>query len=152
MLLSLWPPWFSSYSFLLSSLAALGMAQKRFTGIFVQPLILYLLLLLPLSLLTGPHPLSIVCNLFLLPVIGIVLFPLAILSLISDLALSITEFFLEKLHALLAFVGGHTLPSETTSFEMSPWLWLYFLACYFFLTENPNYFSTQNQKKSYDLK
>ncbi|MGE0633890.1 MAG: ComEC/Rec2 family competence protein, partial [Pseudobdellovibrionaceae bacterium] len=123
LLLCSYPLWLNSISFLLSSLAALGMAQNYFKTPAKKAVTLYLLMCPPLYFLATPHPISILCNLFLLPVVGVILFPLALFTVFFSWLLPVSEFFFEKFHSCLDYISDH-LPSSATTTQSPPWLWV----------------------------
>lgn len=140
LLLTIYPIWFSSFSFILSSLAALGMAQNKWAAPGPKAIVLYVLLFPPLYFISAPHPLSILCNLLLVPVVGLVLFPLALLTCVLPFLTSTTEYFFAVFHGVLSFVTKHLPMKNDVVVDLPLWIWIYFVLCFF-------YFSIDEKKR-----
>ncbi len=107
--LCLFPQWIHSFSLLLSWAASLAISCCQEFGGTIQRLILTQLaifcMLFPLLCqIQTPHPLSILMNLILGPVLGIALLPLAILAVFSSTALFVMESLLGGLRLFLEMI------------------------------------------------
>ena len=136
--LFLFPHWGQSYSFLLSWCASLALAcisdhqwpQKPLE----QATFIYGFFLYPLSFISHPHPLAILFNALISPLVGFLLFPLALAGLVfpflrksMDFLLSLFLQSLDSLSASLSIVKKDMIFGEASLLP----LWIYLLVAHF---------------------
>lgn len=86
--LSLFPNWFSSLSFLLSWLASLGLSL---TTNSLKSALVFIIMFPALLPLQAPHPLSVLCNMIIAPLINLLLFPLTSLTFLVHWVTVLTD-------------------------------------------------------------
>ena len=131
-LLVIFPSWWSSLSFLLSWSAALALSfplPPRVSStpqkILLRQLLIFWLLLPLLSLFTSPHPLSVLVNFFLVPLLSALLIPY---SLLAQLAPAWTDPGLDHLLHFLELLALELRqsPSNLLAHSLARlWLWLF---------------------------
>ena len=132
------PHWSQSYSFILSWCASLALAfisdHQWPSKPLEQGAFIYGFFLFPLSLISHPHPLAIVFNVFITPLVGILLFPFAILGIFLPFFMDFIDlflsFFLRSLENL-----SFELPLIRKDFSSNPFsylpLWIYLFTAHF---------------------
>ena len=132
------PEWVESFSFMLSWGASLAIASSQClfskSNLLIRNTIIYILLLPFLVQLSIPHPLSILCNTLLGPILSQLLFPITLLGYfvplvrpLVDLLLSSIEWTLLTIHPYLPFASV-----KVNHFPIK-WLWGYLIGLHFVL-------------------
>ncbi|MCB0348699.1 MAG: ComEC/Rec2 family competence protein [Bdellovibrionales bacterium] len=140
--LTMFPDWLSSLSFQLSILCAFAISlAKKYTDFWI-----YLTLFPALLILGNYHPLSILINLSLGPLLGLLLFPLSALSFVIPNLYLCVDLIWDLLIKVLTLVSGYLKSDSSNVVKYSPLiLWLYII-CLWFLGKN-NFYA--NRKSTY---
>lgn len=135
LILSLNPNWIFSLSFLLSCFASLGLSasfllkkSNPVTQLFNTQILIYFFILIPLSFIQIPHPITVVFNLVFASLIGWIIFPLCILAalipkfvIIFDLLVSFIILLITRLSdSIPVYVSNSLVPYK--------YLWLILFA------------------------
>ena len=137
-LLILFPDWWSSLSLVMSWCAALALGltplfkiKNKVAAFIVTNSIIFLFMLLPLWGVGALHPLSIVYNIMLAPVVSFILLPLAFLSVLIHPLLSVFDFTLSHFQTSLKIFSEPVFASSTHSLPIQ-YLWMWIFACHLF--------------------
>jgi competence protein ComEC len=134
--LILFPAWWQSMSFQMSWCAALalsipgilGLSSRSWKGALLAQGLIYVVMLPLLWGWGSLHPLGILCNLILAPVVALVLLPLSFLAIFHEYLRSAFAFVLNIFESLLKAVAEPIaiphLPALPTA---TLWLWILFL-------------------------
>lgn len=125
------PNWINSLSFFLSWICALTLSIKTESS-FYKSLLIYLGVLPALSSFGSPHPFSIIMNLIFTPIIGTIVFPLAIAASFFECLNIVFNIFWEFLFQFLD-ICSRFMPTLATLPIPLRWLWLSLLIFHFFL-------------------
>lgn len=130
-LLLLFPNWLSSYSFLLSWGCALAVSVRS-KGVIRKQITLYVTLLPFLLPLSAPHPYSIILNLFITPLFGLLIFPLGIFHFAIPQVTSVLDLAWLYLVKGLEHVSKYMPPFEPM--QLPKWgLWIYLIGIHFLI-------------------
>lgn len=131
--LCLFPEWWNSLSLLMSWCAALALCwtsvlriRENFWRTFLSQLAIFLFMSLPLLGIGNLHPLSVIFNLLLAPVVSFVLLPLAFLSVLIHPLLKVFDFVMRLFSTALQFFSEPitVAAGERASIEYL-WLWIF---------------------------
>ena len=99
--------WFDSFSFLLSWSAALGISfSAKSKNLLVKNVCIYLVMFPVLMNISTPHPMVILINTVMLPIFGLVFFPLTLLTLALNFISPVTDFIWKYFLLLLDFLSN----------------------------------------------
>ncbi len=100
--------WFDSFSFMLSWSAALGISLSgKHKNILVKNTCIYLVMLPVLANISTPHPMVILINAVILPIFGMIFFPLTLLSIIFNFIAPITDIAWSYLLSFLSILSNN---------------------------------------------
>lgn len=140
--LSISNPWENSYSLLLSYAAAVAMDLSKTKNSLLKNTIIYILILPFLLPMNAPHPLSILSNMTLAPLIGTIYFPLSFVAYLIPYSYKLIDPLWKTLIETCNLLG-----SELQSLEQMP-VALPILWCIVFTF---NFYGiTKNKKGFYD--
>lgn len=123
--------WKNSYSLLLSYVASLSLTLSKNKNILKTNCYIYLTLLPFLLPLSAPHPLSIVTNMTLAPLIGFVLFPLSFTSYFIPYFYKLVDFAWEFFLKISYLLGPEIQTLETIPIPLY-WLWTFAILLNFY--------------------
>jgi predicted membrane metal-binding protein len=128
----LFPSWIHSFSFLLSWSCSLILCLVSGYASWKKHLAIYFFMCFFLLPLQTPHPLSILLNMFLAPVIGLCLFPASLLAFAIPSATSLVDPLWSALYHGLQWMDRHldsaSLHHPTTPLILWTFLWTVHLA------------------------
>lgn len=130
--LTLFSQWWTSNSLLMSWCAALALCwvlllriKNKFAALFISQGAIYLFMFVPLWGLGSVHPLSLLYNIFLGPVVAFVLLPLSVLAMIIPATSLLFDFvfnvFSKFLGVMAEPISLHNNPSPSLGLL---WLWI----------------------------
>lgn len=131
------PDWALSLSFMMSWCASLSL-NSPLRGALSTATASYVLMLAPILWITTSHPVGIIFNLFLAPLLSFVLFPLALSTWLlptEDLFSFIFEKLLLALEALTQGLPPQREPPQSWSFAYL-WLWVMSFHVFFYWSKN----------------
>lgn len=131
--LILFPAWWSSLSFLLSWCAALALCWPSLLRIHsglgqavLMQISLFLFMTAPLWGLGSLHPLSLLYNLLLAPVVSFLLLPLALLSLLAPTTAFIFDMSMDIFSSSLKHLAEPVRAQKVTSLPLTAlWFWIF---------------------------
>lgn len=132
--LTLFSEWWTSNSLLMSWCAALALCwvpllriKNKWTALFISQGAIYLFMIVPLWGLGSVHPLSLLYNIFLGPVVAFVLLPLSVLAMVFPATSLVFDFvfgvFAKFLGVMAEPISLHSNPAPSLG-----WLWVWILA------------------------
>jgi ComEC/Rec2-related protein len=137
-LLILFPEWWSSLSLVMSWCAAIALGftplfkiKNKVAAFIVTNTMIFLFMLIPLWGVGALHPLSIVYNLVLAPVVSFILLPLAFLSALIPSLLSVFDFALSYFQTSLKLFSEPIFSSRVHNLPIQ-YLWIWVFACHLF--------------------
>lgn len=137
-LLIIFPDWWTSLSLVMSWCAALALGltplfkiKNKVATFILTNAMIFLFMLLPLWGVGALHPLSIVYNITLAPVVSFILLPLAFLSVLVNPLLSIFDFALSCFETSLKLFSEPVFTSSTHNLPIQ-YLWLWIFICHLF--------------------
>ena len=142
MTLILFPQWIKSWSLALSWAAALALAlhqehlktQTQRTCAWVdllhKQIWVYLILFIPLLSFQTPHPITILTNFLLAPLLSFVLFPLGFLAMILSFTAPLFEWAWVLTLSILKLIEVSKVYSEKEKLNLL-WIWLYIFIIHF---------------------
>ena len=136
---AIFPQWISSYSFLLSWGASLGIslsfskAKKSFFQSLYKNAAIYLLLFPILAPISPPHPAGILCNWLLAPFIGALLFPLCLLGFVIPGSHLVLDYFWQALSVVIQNVSSVITIVPAYGYVPRIYLWLYLWIVHYFI-------------------
>lgn len=144
---AIFPNWIHSLSFCLSWAAGLALSLSRTVSrrSLVQHAVIYIVLMPVLICFAPTHPVGILCNWIIGPVIGAMLFPICLLAFAFPFIVSFTDGCWQTLSYVLVFIA-HWIPDLSGSLSTKTplrWLW-----CYLWLLHSCFHFRQHFQLKS----
>lgn len=138
--LTLFPAWWTSLSFVMSWCASLALCwgsilnlKSPLWKIFCIQCGIYFFMILPLWGLSMLHPLSLIFNIFLAPLVSHALLPLAGLSLIIPPLIKVFDFCMGHFEILLALLSEPVLAQPPAMEKIKiEFLWLWILSWHLF--------------------
>lgn len=118
--------WFDSFSFLLSWSAALGISLAKGKSSLVKNVCIYLIMFPVLINISTPHPMVILINTMILPIFGLIFFPLTLLTLVLNFISPISDFLWKYFLLLLDFLSNE-IPLFKTDANLSYKIMFYYL-------------------------
>jgi competence protein ComEC len=134
--LILFPLWWTSMSFQMSWCAALALttpavfriSTRQWQGVLLSQMLIFVFMAPLLWGWGSLHPLGILCNLLLAPLVALVLLPLGFLSLFSVYILKTFEYVMSVFNLLLQAVAEPVaVPHMSAVSTIALWCWIFFL-------------------------
>ena len=119
--------WFESFSFMLSWAAALGISYSAKTNnLLAKNACIYLVMFPVLMNISTPHPIVILINTLVLPIFGLIFFPLTLLTLAINFISPISDFIWKYFLWLLSFLSNEIplFKADTNLSYMTMFLYL----------------------------
>jgi predicted membrane metal-binding protein len=139
------PSWVSSLSLQLSILCAFALSLTPHH----KHLWVYLILFPALILLGNYHPLTVLMNIVLGPILGLVLFPLSALAFLLEPLVYVTDLFWKYLLLLLKTISTNLQLSVAASYNYNASIfWIYII---FLWILGRNFYYENRRRKSYSL-
>ncbi|MDG0816106.1 ComEC/Rec2 family competence protein [Bdellovibrio svalbardensis] len=139
--LALFPEWWNSLSLVMSWCAALALCwvsvlkvRNKFSALLLSQLAIFLFMSAPLWGLGALHPLSLLYNLLLAPVVAFVLLPLAFFAVLIHPLLTVFDFVMKGFEAILKFAAEPiTITAGTSPSIGLLWGWVFAWHIFFHL-------------------
>jgi len=124
--LLLFPHWISSFSLLLSWTAALALSlQKKSDSLLRFQVRIYLVMALCLLPIALPHPVSVLTNLILSPLLGAILFPVCLMGFAFEPLAPLSDLMFDLLLVILKEISIG-MPDENMRLQIAkPLIWVY---------------------------
>ncbi|WP_413574995.1 ComEC/Rec2 family competence protein [Bdellovibrio sp. HCB290] len=137
--LSLFPAWWSSTSLLMSWCAALALGgtsllkiRNQLQRLLLNQLAVFIFMTVPLWGISSLHPLSLLYNLLLGPIVSYILLPLGFLTLPIPPLVVIFDFAVDKFHWILSWVSEPVTTSRASPIPIANlWMWIFTLQILF---------------------